>query len=168
VTGLGKTLEAIAVVMLHPRINTQIVSATLREDNDVKPTLFELESVEIAHAEGSQTHAGKRRRLDDGEAIAIDTRSSVQPFRGSTHWDDYLKVNITEVKVRRAYSTFLEPFSTMTLISVHVDCDASHALEAMDRRTQETCPDLEVHRLYWIRDNTSRLDCKGLRRPDGR
>jgi len=88
--GLGKTLEAIATIMLHSRPASQ--SGGL----DVKTEALDLS----ASKEASETEEqpNKRQRISGDSAVHFGSSSTA--FVGTSFWDEELKLKVHEIKVR--------------------------------------------------------------------
>jgi hypothetical protein len=89
IAGLGKTLEAIAIIMLHPR--TAPAAGSIR-----------VEEVEDEIRSEADDVLAKRRKTGGNSASNVGATPSV--FKGLSHWDDELKLNVHEVKVSRSQS----------------------------------------------------------------
>jgi len=87
--GLGKTLEAIATIMLHSRPASQ--SGGL----DVKTEALDLS----ASKEASETEEqpNKRQRISGDSAVHFGSSSTA--FVGTSFWDEELKLKVHEIKV---------------------------------------------------------------------
>ena len=101
-SGLGKTLEAIATVLLHPRSQASKsseaeVQAVKLEDMD---TGTDAEDGSGSDKSYSYSEPGSRKRRKTG----VDTRVTVEidtqehGYKGSRHWDDNLKLYVHEIK----------------------------------------------------------------------
>ena len=88
--GLGKTLEAIATIMLHPR--QRIPQAKVV---DIKTELSDPRTLE----EASETEEQPSKRQKTSEDHAVHVGSSSAAFEGASFWDDELKLRVHEIKV---------------------------------------------------------------------
>lgn len=97
--GLGKTLEAIAMVLLHPRVNKPEVEVVKMEESDAEMKEADDGASELSNTENRPK---KRRRIAVDTGIDVEADTSEGAFRGSSRWDEELKLHVHEIKVIRS------------------------------------------------------------------
>jgi hypothetical protein len=98
-SGLGKTLEAIATVLLHPRMNKPEVEVVKIEESDAEMKEADDGASELSNTENRPK---KRRRIAVDTGIDVEADTSEGAFRGSSRWDEELKLHVHEIKVIRS------------------------------------------------------------------
>jgi hypothetical protein len=88
--GLGKTLEAIATIMLHPRPASQVEEAAMKTEVLADRSTSEGTSE-------TQEHPNKRQKTS--EDLVAHVGSSSAAFIGTSFWDEELKLKVHEIKV---------------------------------------------------------------------
>lgn len=103
--GLGKTLEAIATVLLHPRTSATVgPEAEAIKVEDMEETdawMGEAEADSLVDAD-SEDRSRKRRKTGKDTMSNVATELPDGAFKGSIRWDDELKLNVHEIKVSQA------------------------------------------------------------------